>query len=188
MKVRDSGMPEEKLWESFFNPEEIIDKLLGRRLKGNAAEFGCGYGTFTMEIARRTGGCLYAFDIEEDMTKRVKERINELPNVEVILRDLEKEGTGLEDEFVQAVTLFNLLHGHDPLMLLREAFRILPEGGKIAAIHWRYDASTPRGPEMSIRPKPEDIQNWMLKAGFEVSGPVDLPPYHYGIVGIKGRH
>lgn len=185
MKVRDSGMPDEKLWESFFNPEEIIEKLLGRRLEGNAAEFGCGYGTFTAEIARRTEGRLYAFDIEEDMIERVKLRINDLSNVNVALRDLEKEGTGLEDEFVQAVALFNILHGHDPLKLLKEAFRILPEGGKIAAIHWRYDPSTPRGPEMSIRPKPEDIQKWMLKAGFEVSRPVDLPPYHYGIAGVK---
>lgn len=185
MKVRDSGMPEEQLWESFFNPELIIERLFGGSLEGNAAEFGCGYGTFTPEIARRTNGRLYAFDIEEEMIQKVKGRVKDLSNVEVLLRDLENEGTGLEDESVQSVALFNILHGHDPLRLLKEAYRIMPEGGKIAVIHWNYDPSTPRGPEMSIRPKPEDIQLWMKKAGFGVSPVIDLPPYHYGITGIK---
>lgn len=185
MKVRDSGMPEEKLWESFFNPPLIIERLFGGRIEGNAAEFGCGYGTFTLEIARMTKGRLYAFDIESEMIQKVKGRVKELPNVEVSQRDLENEGTGLEDEFVQAVALFNILHGHDPMRLLKEACRIIPAGGKIAAIHWNYDPSTPRGPEMSIRPKPEDIQACMEKAGFVVSPIVDLPPYHYGITGIK---
>lgn len=185
MKVRDSGMPEEQLWESFFNPELIIERLFGDSLEGNAAEFGCGYGTFTLEIARRTKGRLYAFDIEEEMIQKVKGRVKDLSNVEVLLRDLENEGTGLEDESVQSVALFNILHGHDPLRLLKEAYRIMPEGGKVAVIHWNYDPSTPRGPEMSIRPKPEDIQRWMEKAGFGVSPVIDLPLYHYGITGIK---
>lgn len=185
MKVRDSGMPDETIWESFFNPELIIEKLFGCSIKGNAAEFGCGYGTFTYEIARRTEGSLYAFDIEAGMLERVKERVKELSNVELLLRDIENKGTGLPEVSIDSVALFNILHGHDPLCLLKEAFRILKPGGKASAIHWNYDPSTPRGPEMSIRPKPEEIQEWIKKAGFEVSPIIDLPPYHYGVTGIK---
>lgn len=185
MKVRDSGMPDEKMWESFFNPAAIIEKLFGSRIKGSAAEFGCGYGTFTLEFAKRTEGRLYAFDIETEMLERARQRVKEFSNVELSLRDLENEGTGLSDLSLESVALFNILHGHDPMRLLKEAFRILKPQGKAAAIHWNYDPSTPRGPEMSIRPKPEDIQSWIRMAGFEVSSIIDLPPYHYGFIGIK---
>jgi SAM-dependent methyltransferase len=179
-------MPDETQWESFFNPELIVEKLFGKVILGNAAEFGCGYGTFTGAIARRTKGLIYAFDIEESMVERTNKRLKELKNLEVLRRDLEREGTGLPGAFVEAVALFNILHGQDPLRLLKEAFRIMSPGAKVAAIHWNYDPLTPRGPSLFIRPKPQDIQKWMLEAGFKISGSVlDLPPYHYGIKGIK---
>ena len=50
-------------------------------------------------------------------------------------------------------------------------------------IHWRYDPATPRGPNMEIRPRPEQIVSWGLKAGLTVTNAsiIDLPPWHYGI-------
>jgi len=38
---------------------------------------------------------------------------------------------------------------------------------------------------MEIRPKPEMIIKWALKAGLALDKHVDLPPYHYGLVFIK---
>jgi hypothetical protein len=39
-------------------------------------------------------------------------------------------------------------------------------------IHWRYDAATPRGPSMEIRPRPEQIGKWADQTGLlEVEGP-----------------
>jgi hypothetical protein len=66
---------------------------------------------------------------------------------------------------------------------LEEAFRVLRNGGTVGIIHWNYDSETPRGPEMSIRPKPEQCKQWAEQAGFEMTGDgiIDLPPYHYGM-------
>jgi hypothetical protein len=51
-------------------------------------------------------------------------------------------------------------------------------------IHWRYDPSTPRGPSMSIRPRPEQLRAWAESEGFrDLAGDViDLPPHHYGLL------
>ena len=65
-----------------------------------------------------------------------------------------------------------------------EARRILKPDGLLAVMHWNYDASTPRDPSMTIRPRPESCRAWAIDAGFDLAGPeqIDLPPYHYGIV------
>ena len=41
MKGRESGMPDESYWASFFEAEVAIDRLLGLAAKGNVIEFGC---------------------------------------------------------------------------------------------------------------------------------------------------
>ena len=69
---------------------------------------------------------------------------------------------------------------------MKECKRILKPEGKIGIIHWRSDVSTPRGPDLNIRPKPEQCQKWLLEAGFKLEGNIiPLPPYHYGLIGTK---
>jgi hypothetical protein len=48
-------------------------------------------------------------------------------------------------------------------------------------IHWRY-GETPRGPDLNIRPRPEQIINWASEVGLApVGDAIDLPPWHYGL-------
>jgi ubiquinone/menaquinone biosynthesis C-methylase UbiE len=96
------------------------------------------------------------------------------------------EGTGLENESVDYVMLFNILHIENPEALLEETHRILRPEGRLGIIHWNYDASTPRGPSMSIRPKPEQCIQWAMSARFRDPIRYALKPYHYGIVLKKG--
>lgn len=72
MKGRESGMPDEAYWASFFDPEAALEELLGdSRECENVVEFGCGYGTFTLPAARRASGTVTALDIETDMVEIV---------------------------------------------------------------------------------------------------------------------
>jgi len=182
MKIRDSGMPAEQLWSTFFDPRATLTAL-GLIPESAVGDFGCGYGTFTIAAAQITRGPVYGVDIEPVMLATVRQKAASLAptNVRAIQRDFMTDGTGLTIDFAM---LFNILHTENPLALLREAYRVLAAGGKIAVIHWNYDAGTPRGPSMDIRPRPEQCQMWMMQAGFTLVDPlIDLPPYHYGIVG-----
>ena len=189
MKVRESGMPEENMWEDFFSPDDIL-KTMGITHKiGNVAEFGWGYGTFTIPTAEIVRGKVYAMDIEPEMIEATKRKAedNKLSNVETMLRDFVSDGSGLEDESVDYVMLFNILHAEEPHKLIREAYRILRPNGKLGVIHWNYDSTTPRGPPMGIRPKPEQVIGWAIDADFNNPIRYDLKPYHYGVVLTKPR-
>jgi 2-polyprenyl-3-methyl-5-hydroxy-6-metoxy-1,4-benzoquinol methylase len=51
MKARESGMPDEQLWDQFFHPEFILKGLGIQNLTGTIVDLGCGYGTFTIPAA-----------------------------------------------------------------------------------------------------------------------------------------
>ena len=189
MKIRESGMPEREMWEKFFNPVKILTTLGINSQTGDVAEFGCGYGTFTIPAAKVIKGKIYALDIEPDMIRITDEEIKKhgLNNVQTVLRDFMTEGSGLPNESMDYVMLFNILHLEKPMLLINEAKRVLKREGKLGIIHWNYDPTTPRGPSMDIRPKPEDCIKWAESAGFRGTARYDLKPYHYGIVLIKGK-
>ncbi len=188
MKGRESGMPEKEMWEGFFSPAKILEIMGLDRHVADVAEFGCGYGTFTIPAARTVKGTVYAIDIEADMVRETQKEAEKagLRNVETILRDFMAGGTELKDQSVNYAMLFNILHVEHPEILLNESYRILKPQGKLGIIHWNYDASTPRGPSMNIRPKPAQCVAWAQEAGFTNPEQRDLKPYHYGIVMMKG--
>jgi SAM-dependent methyltransferase len=186
MKVRDSGMPEEGWWSTFFDPEEVLRIFgLDQQVK-DVVEFGCGYGTFTLPAARLISGTLYALDIEPELIELVGEKCMRegLGNVRLLLRDFVTAGTGLPDGSMDAALLFNILHHEEPVALLKEAFRVLRPGGIAAVVHWNYDPATPRGPALEIRPRPEQCIAWGREAGlaFDERERFDLKPYHYGLL------
>ena len=188
MKIRESGMPEEEYWETFFNVPEIFAKLKINGQTADAAEFGSGYGTFTIPAAKIIKGNIYAFDIEEEMITLLNRKAGEegVKNIIAVRRDFVKEGTGLKDNSVNYTMLFNILHAENPVELLKEAYRILKPGGIAGIIHWIYSDTTPRGPSMAIRPTPAQCAGWIKEAGFTIiEEEILLPPYHYGITAIK---
>jgi ubiquinone/menaquinone biosynthesis C-methylase UbiE len=187
MKIRESGMPPESLWEDFFEPEKILEIMGFDNNIVNAVDFGCGYGTFTVPASKMIKGEIYAIDIEKEMVKRVTERASNenLKNIKTALCDVIHKGSGLKDQSMDYVMLFNILHAEKPEELLKEACRILAPEGKLGIMHWNYDPETPRGPPMAIRPEPEQCIKWATDLGFKLENRHDLKPYHYGLVFSK---
>jgi len=186
MKVRDSGMPDEEMWDGFFEPAKVLATFGLDRGVQDLVEFGCGYGTFTLAAAAIASGTVYALDIEPEMTTVVQQKCQDagVHNVEVTLRDFVATGTGLTDNSMDAALLFNILHHEEPVALMKEALRVLKPNGVLAVIHWNYDPTTPRGPAMEIRPRPEQCIEWGKEAGFSFNerNRYDLPLYHYGLL------
>lgn len=197
MKGRESGMPDENYWQTFYDADCIVEKLECAREKNERiVEFGSGYGTFTFPVAKRTTGLVHAFDIEPALVTLVQQKALQLglTNVRAEVRDFVMQGTGLPQQSADHVMIYNLLHIEEPVRLLAEAYRILKPGGVVSIIHWKYDPATPRGPSMEIRPRPEQCRAWAEAAGFVFLRDQDLSAccqYHFGLLlmrpGAEGK-
>jgi len=179
-------MPAIEQWESYFDAVETLDSLGCRDLTANAIEFGCGYGTFTIPLARRILGTVFALDIDPLMVAATAARTLQagLKNIIIEQRDFVAQGCGRESGSAGLALLFNILHIENPVNLLKEAHRVLHPGGMVAVIHWNYDARTPRGPPLDIRPKPEQCRAWGEQAGLKWVRHQALTgsPWHWGMV------
>lgn len=184
MKVRDSGMPEEAIWNTFFDTDTLLSELNIDSQITDLVEIGCGYGTFTIPASKLIQGKLYAFDLEEEMIAQLNQKIElqQLENIRLEKRDILTLTTGLPQNSVDYVMLFNILHHEYPLELIDEAYRIIKPGGRIGIIHCRSDISTPRGPNLNIRPKPEQITGWVDKHKFRINKQAfNIEPFHFGL-------
>ena len=189
MKLRESGMPDEAYWESMFDVPLILGQLgIDASLK-DVVELGCGYGTFTLPVAKVISGRIETVDIEPAMIERTRQRAEAegLSNIICNLRDVAAEGFGGESDSRDGCLLFNILHCERPVDLLIKAARAVRPGGRVHVIHWRYDIATPRGPSMQIRPQPHQILEWGQQTMLlnPSSTPLDLPPWHYGICFLR---
>jgi len=189
MKTRESGMPPEEMWQSFFDPQTALVQLGLSSDCRCVVDFGCGYGTFSIPAAKIVRGIVHALDVDPDMiaATAAKARRQQLANLRVCQRDFVETGCGLPDGAADYVMLFNILHAAEAANLLAEAHRVLQAGGKLGVMHWNYDPATPRGPSMPIRLKAQQCVAMVKQAGFETGNLVDLPPYHYGFIATPLR-
>lgn len=189
MKYRESGMPDETLWDTFFNPTDVLDKMnINNEIK-LLVDIGCGYGTFLISMAERVKKAI-GIDIDDHMTLICKSKIENknIKNIDLLNGDIATNKTLNELEkykgLVDYISLFNILHCEEPKELLENVSSLLNDNGKIGVIHWKCE-DTPRGPAMEIRPTPEMIIDLASKTGFKLENKVDLPPYHYGLIFSK---
>jgi SAM-dependent methyltransferase len=183
-------MPGQEVWSSFFRPVEALQRLGFGLQHEEVVDIGCGYGTFSIAAAQLTSGVVHALDVDGEMVDATAKNAqrNGVNNIRATQRDFMVDGTGLPEGSVGYAMLFNILHAEEPERLLREAFRSLANGGIVAVMHWIPDERTPRGPALSIRPRPEQCLAWLRAAGFKSeSRVIDLPPFHYGLFAHKPK-
>lgn len=176
-------MPKKEMWDQFFDPTKIFRAFGFANFNKPGADLFCGYGTFTVPLAKLTTETIYAVDINQDFLKHLKINIarNELSNIKIIVSDISDAAFTLPEKIGYAL-LFNILHCEHPEVIITNVSKNLAEDGKIFVIHWRSDIETPRGPPLSIRPKMDDIESLMVPLGFKVDKRFEeIAPYHYGI-------
>lgn len=170
----------------FLDPLLIL-KHLDLKRGDHVADFGCGHGFFTIPLAHAVGGNgkVYAVDIQKEVLDivRAKAQHENLLNIEFVRADLDQEGgSRLKDKYIDFVLVSNaLFQFENKHTILKEAYRLLREGGRLAVIEWN---ETPAlfGPPLPLRIKKETVKHMALEAGFEIEREFEAGSHHYGIL------
>ena len=124
-----------KLRERFGKPRERLASV-GLDRGHVVLDYGCAIGSYTLPAAQIVGdeGQVYALDIHPLAIQSVERRAREgnLANITTIHSDRE---TGLSDESVDVVLLYDVLHSvPDKEALLRELHRVLRPDGLLSVL------------------------------------------------------
>ena len=150
--------------------EEAGEKFLkdiGIKRGQKVLDFGCGSGNYTIPVARIVGeeGLVYALDKDKRSLDQLMHKAESIGLQNIIRLDtLNESGTGLDNESVDVVLLYDVLHyyyfsrAEDRRQLLREVYRVLKPGGFLSLY--------PSHLQSYMEPKLEDVEREIQEASF----------------------
>ncbi|MFC1756889.1 class I SAM-dependent methyltransferase [Patescibacteria group bacterium] len=167
-----------------INTENIVEKFsLMPGMK--VADFGAGSGFFSVAMAKHIGKAIvYSFDVQKEALSAINSMASHqhLTNIETNRVDLESpNATGLADKTIDFILISSLLfQAEEKAVIVKEAFRVLVPGGRVAVIDWRMGA--PLGPIASSRVSKESVIEIFNKEGFSLSNEFNAGENHYGLM------
>jgi cyclopropane fatty-acyl-phospholipid synthase-like methyltransferase len=158
-------------------PARVIDAL---QLKSGmkVADIGAGTGYFSMRLARVPGVSVFAVDIEPKMVEYLQQRAHKehAMNVTAVLAGASSPNLPEPVDVILVVDTYHHLPNRPAYF--RELRKSLKPGGRIAIVDFRKDA--PDGPPVHFRFTPQQIQDKMKQAGYELQSAHDfLPRQHF---------
>jgi ArsR family transcriptional regulator len=168
--------------------DRLRDELFGREFVSGAllgllpsdwivGDLGCGTGALLPTLAPHVAGVI-GVDGSEEMLAAARERVKDLPNVE--LRAGSLEALPLADDSLDAVTLMLVLHHLPaPAAALSEAARVLKPGGRLLIVdmtsHEREEYRQRMG-HVWLGFSNEQMRRYLAQAGLEDVKIHALPP------------
>ena len=166
--------PSREAWQM---PSRVIDALaLKPGMK--VADIGAGTGYFSMRLARVPDVSVFAVDIEPKMVDYLKQRAQKehAMNVTAVLAGQSSPNLPEPVDVILVVDTYHHLPNRPTYF--RELRKSLKRGGRIAIVDFRKDA--PDGPPAHFRFTPQQIQDEMKQAGYELQSTHDfLPRQHF---------
>ena len=153
----------------------------------SVADFGAGSGFMARAIASIvTRGNVFAIEINRDMVARITHEAEEghIDNLHPLWGDIEiAGGTKLGDASVDVVVLSNILFQIDDKPgALKEAFRVLKNGGRLLLVDWQ-ESFGGLGPAPHHVFNKETAEPLITKIGFtKLSDNLPAGEHHYAIL------
>ena len=161
-------------------------KQFGLREDMIVADLGAGTGFYSIATAKMVPrGRVYAIEIQKDFLNTIKNKALEfnLPNLELILGDVEKRGgTKIGNNIVDTVIVSNILFQiEDKDRFIDEVKRILKINGRVLFIDWlsKSMAFDTKSGKFFLE---EEVLLMFKEKGFIFERKIDAGEYHYGII------
>jgi len=163
-------------------PDEVI-QVMGLADDDVVADIGCGTGYFTRPMARAVAprGRVYAVDIQPEMLRLLRERVEEegLTNVEPVLS--ESDDPKLPPGSLDWILLVDVYHEfQQPRAMLAKMREALKPDGKIALLEYRLEGLSAVHIKEDHRMSPEQVLREWEPAGYRLAARHEfLPTQHF---------
>jgi ubiquinone/menaquinone biosynthesis C-methylase UbiE len=184
---RDIDKLEDPARLEWLPPLEVA-RLLGLAPGARIADIGAGSGYFSIPFARLTSPArLYAVDLQPEMLEILRSKLGRPgtpSNIELL--EGSSSATNLKAASCDLVFLANVWHEiDDHAAALREAARILAQGGRVAILDWRSDVDRPPGPPLEHRIPAGEVASFLASSGWIVSLEAEVGRYSYIVVAAR---
>lgn len=173
----------------FIDPQTTLLQL-GLRDGMKVGDFGAGSGHYALAASAMidTDGKVYAFDVQEDVVKRLAAdaAAKGARNIDCVWANFEKPmSTNLKDDVLDIAILSNTLFQlENKSAALKEIHRVLKPGGKLLVVDWTGSHGG-MGPVASALAKEADVRAYLDDAGFTHTKSFTPGPHHYALVVTK---
>ncbi len=164
---------------------EYIFSLLKVEEDDVILDLGAGTGFLTFPAAERAKrGKIYAVDVQEEMVKKLEERLEEhgAKNVEVLLS--EETEIPLPDSEVNKTFMLNVLHELDDFSTLNEVHRVMKKNGGLLIVDWDKQKVTKNGPPSHVRLTKEEAVEILEEKDFKMIDTGSTQD-HYWVIGER---
>lgn len=148
-----------------FSPEQLLN-MIPLKETDSILDFGAGTGYFSIPVAKRTTGKVYALDIDAAMLAIIKEKSlkEQLSNIVPVQGSMEElpspEGT------IDMIIASLILHEIQPLgPLLQQMRNVLKKEGHLICLELEPKGSSDKGSRITL----EGMEREMKEAGFQVT-------------------
>jgi ubiquinone/menaquinone biosynthesis C-methylase UbiE len=163
-------------------PDQVI-RTMGLEDGDVVADIGCGTGYFARRMARAVAprGRVYAVDIQPEMLRLLRERVQEaeLTNVEAVLG--ENDDPRLPPQSLDWVLLVDVYHEfQQPEAMLAQMREALKPTGRVALLEYRLEGLSAVHIKTEHRMSPEQVLREWEPAGYRLVARHEfLPTQHF---------
>lgn len=148
-----------------FSPEQLLN-MIPLKETDSILDFGAGTGYFSIPIAKRTTGDVYALDIDTAMLEIIKEKAlkEQLTNIVPVKGSIEELSS--PDGTIDVIIASLVLHEIQPLgPLLQQMRNVLKKDGYLICLELKPKGNSNKGPRITL----EGMEREMKEAGFQIT-------------------
>lgn len=148
-----------------FSPEQLLS-MVPLKETDNILDFGAGTGYFSIPVAKKTTGKVYALDIDASMLDIIKEIAlkEHLTNIVPVQESMAE--LSLPNGTIDMIIASLVLHEIQPLApLLQQMRNVLKKEGYLICLELEPKGSSEKAPRITL----EGMEREMKEAGFQVT-------------------
>lgn len=155
-------------------PETLINQMPIHD-HADILDIGAGTGYFTIALAEKTKGTVYALDLDDRMLNVIHQKALERGIINIVgirerVEDILLAHVGISENSLDFVMASLVLHEVPALsQVLETVYALMNSGGHLLCLEYENDESILEGPPMHIRVGSTELRDLLKQTGFEIA-------------------